>query len=203
MLSTAALGQAADAERRADDHQAGADRLQVGERRGRRLGRLGVRRAVGDEEEQPPANTDRLDQLHLTLDSLHFWRHASRKMRGNRPRPAGRDETTMASTRRSSTESTSPRRRPTRTRAADPDPALGSTRPLVGMDRGPDEQRGQKRKNVSLQKRHEQLEQAQEDHADDAGRASPGRTTGPEPQVIRMKPRMTDEDHVPREHVGE
>ena len=74
-----ALGQAADAERRPDDHQPGADRLQVGER----SGPAGLAAAsLCASPSRPPGETGRrpkreLDQLHLTLDSLHFWRHAS------------------------------------------------------------------------------------------------------------------------------
>ena len=87
------LGQHADAHGRTEDHQAGADRLEVRERRGAGLGLAHL--AVGDEEERPGQH-DRLDQLHLNLDSLHLEDNYGERC-GESTVPRQPDGTTMAS----------------------------------------------------------------------------------------------------------
>src|SRR5271157_2392489 len=70
-----ALGQVADSQGRAHDHQAGADSLEIGERRMHRRGGLrrgglglGVSRTVS-EEQHPERQDGRLENFHRTLDS--------------------------------------------------------------------------------------------------------------------------------------
>src|SRR5271165_1814016 len=79
-----ALGQVADSQGSAHDHQAGADSLEIGERRmhhrgGLRRGGLGlgVSRTVS-EEQHPERQDGRLEDFHRTLDSWlkrERWRH--------------------------------------------------------------------------------------------------------------------------------
>src|SRR5262249_17758066 len=89
-----ALGHAADTQGRADDHQPGADRLEI--REGLCPRRLSVRGPVR-EEEQGTGQHDRLDPLHLNLDSLGTLRRYPPGLdAGNRPRPAGRGPAPMA-----------------------------------------------------------------------------------------------------------
>ena len=124
-------------------------------------------------EKQAAGQNCELDQLHLTLDSLRFWRHTSlvECAGGDRPTPPAETKPPWLRPKIFMIGNHLRPARPydRRTKTLPRKRKLGQTGSLVRMNGGPDKDRGQERKDVRLQERHEQLQQAQEDHADDAG----------------------------------